>query len=123
MAEVLEPQVTNKRTIAGKNYVGLWKGLGRTDRQFWQLISELIDNTMTIDGKTHCKVTIDIPNKEIVINDDSIGIPNGNLEEVISMGKKVNQGKQLFSFSGIGMKAAIASLGNTLSCPSSCGIL
>ena len=113
MAEVLEPQVTNKRTIAGKNYVGLWKGLGRTDRQFYQLISELIDNTMTLDGKTHCKVTIDIPNKEIVINDDSIGIPDGNLEEVISMGKKVNQGKQLFSFSGIGMKAAIASLGNT----------
>lgn len=113
MAEVLEPQVSNKRTIAGKNYVGLWKGLGRTDFQFWQLISELIDNTMTVDGKTHCKVTIDIPNKEITVNDDSIGIPDGNLEEVISMGKLVNQGKQLFSFSGIGMKAAIASLGNS----------
>lgn len=113
MAEVLEPQVTNKRTIAGKNYVGLWKGLGRNDFQFWQLISELIDNTMTVDGKTHCKVTIDIPNKEITINDDSIGIPDGNLEDVISMGKKVNQGKQLFSYSGIGMKAAITSLGNS----------
>lgn len=111
MIEVLDTPI-NKRTISAKPYVGLWKGLGRTDFSFWQLISELIDNTMTVDGKTHCKITIDTVNKEIIITDDSIGIPGQDLEEVISMGKKVNQGKQLFSFSGIGMKAAICSLGN-----------
>lgn len=114
-SEVLEPQIVNKQTLSPKSYVGLWQGLGRTDFQFWQLISELIDNTMTVDGKTHCKVTIDIPNKEIEVDDDSIGIPAGTLVEVVSMGKKVNQGKQLFSFSGIGMKAAISSLGNNFS--------
>jgi hypothetical protein len=112
MEDVLDVKTDNEKIISGKPYVGLWKGLGRTAFQFWQLIAELIDNTMTVDGKTNCKVTIDIPNKQIIITDDSIGIAGKDLVEVISMGKRVNEGKQLFSFSGIGMKPAICSLGN-----------
>lgn len=98
-------------TISPKQYVGAWQGLGRTDYKFWQLVSELIDNTLTVDDKTNCVVTIDTVKKILTIGDNSIGITGNSLVEVISMGKKVNQGKQLFSFSGIGLKAALASLG------------
>ena len=109
--ETLTEKSFIERTVIPKPYVGLWQGIGRTDYKFWQLIAELIDNTMTVDAKTNCRVTIDTIEKTARIDDDSIGIPGKNLHDVISLGKKVNQGKQLFSFSGIGLKAALSALG------------
>jgi hypothetical protein len=91
--------------------VGQFQGIGRASWEWWQVVGELIDNTMTIDGDTKVLVTVDTKAKTFRIKDDSIGIPGKDLESVISLGKKVNQGKQLLSYSGVGMKSAIYWMG------------
>jgi len=99
-------------TIQSKPYVGQYQGIGRQGLDFWGAVSELIDNTLTVTGKTLCTITLDRKNGTLTISDNSIGIKGVDLQDVISLGKKVNQGKQLLSYSGVGMKAALYFLGN-----------
>ena len=49
--------------------------------------------------------------KTIIIKDNSIGMPGKYVEFCVSIGKKVNEGQQLLSFSAVGLKGAIYSLG------------
>tara|TARA_E500000318_G_scaffold54751_1_gene51008 strand:- start:549 stop:2123 length:1575 start_codon:yes stop_codon:yes gene_type:complete len=90
--------------------VGLYKALARQELDWWKYITELIDNTLTLDRNTNVEVIINLPKKQVTIIDDSIGIPGKYLNEIIQVGKQVNKGKQLLSYSGTGMKAAIFAL-------------
>ena len=36
-------------SVMSKPYVGTYQGLSRQDLDWWQYISELVDNTLTID--------------------------------------------------------------------------
>lgn len=103
--------VSNK--IVPVPVVGQFSSIGRASWEWWQVVGELIDNTITIDGKTKVVATLDTKNKSFRIKDDSIGIPGKDLESVISLGKQVNQGKQLLSYSGVGMKSAIYWMGTS----------
>jgi len=91
--------------------VGQFQGIGRASWDWWQVVGELIDNTLTVDGDTKVNIILDSKNKTFTIKDNSIGIPGKDLENVVSLGKKVNQGKQLLSYSGVGMKSAIYWMG------------
>ncbi len=103
---------TKQRTATPKVYVGSFQAIGRQSFEWWAAVAELIDNTLTKQNNTRCMVILDRVNQTITIIDDSIGIKGDDLEEVIAMGKKSNQGKQLLSFSGVGAKAALYFLGN-----------
>ncbi len=100
-------------SVMSKPYVGTYQGLSRQDLDWWQYISELVDNTLTIDRDTQCDIYVNLPKKQIRIIDNSIGIGGNDLEDCISIGKKANVGKQLLSFSGVGMKGAVFSLGKS----------
>ena len=91
--------------------VGSYKGIARASWDWWQVVGELIDNTITIDGKTRVTVLLDTIGKTFTIRDNSIGIPGRDLESVVAIGKRVNIGKQLLSYSGVGMKSAIYWMG------------
>tara|TARA_A100001201_G_scaffold132938_1_gene119839 strand:+ start:1412 stop:3025 length:1614 start_codon:yes stop_codon:yes gene_type:complete len=101
-------------TITPNSYVGAYQGMGRQGLEFWSAISELVDNTLTVDGQTICQVTVDRKNGTVTIQDNSIGIKGVDLEggQMMSIGKPVNAGRQLLSYSGVGMKAALYFLGN-----------
>jgi hypothetical protein len=107
-------EFTPKATVKPEYVVGAYQGIGRQGLEFWSAISELIDNTLTVDKNTKCRVVVDKKNKIITIMDDSIGIKGDDLEagRMMSIGRKVNPGRQLLSKSGVGMKAALYFLGN-----------
>ena len=110
-ASLEDYQVINDK-ISPKPYVGLFRGIGRQKWEWWQVVSELIDNTITISGKTDVKIIVDTVKNTFTINDNSIGIPGSELEDVITIGKQVNLGKQLLSYSGVGLKTAIYWMGH-----------
>jgi len=106
-----EFQVVNEEAQPEAPVVGALISLGRQGYEFWQAVSELIDNTITIDGNTDVTLTLDTTKRTFRIKDDSIGIPGKDLMKVLATGYKVNKGKQLMSKSGMGMKAAIYWMG------------
>ena len=97
--------------IAPKPVVGSFQGIGRATWNWWQVVSELIDNTLTIDRDTVVEIFINTELNLFMIRDNSIGIPGKFLEDVITIGKQVNKGKQLLSYSGVGLKSAIYWMG------------
>jgi len=106
-----EYQIVNENAQPEAPIVGAMISLGRQGFKFWQAASELIDNTITIDGNTNVDLTLDTTLKTFRIKDDSIGIPGEDLMKVFTAGYKVNKGKQKMSKSGMGMKAAIFWMG------------
>jgi len=104
-------QIVNEKALPEAPIVGEMISLGRQGFEFWQAASELIDNTITIDGNTNVDLTLDTTQKTFRIKDDSIGIPGEDLMKVFTAGYKVNRGKQKMSKSGMGMKAAIFWMG------------
>ena len=45
-------------SVMSKPYVGTYQGLSRQDLDWWQYISELVDNTLTIDRDTQCDIYV-----------------------------------------------------------------
>ncbi len=57
--------VSNK--IVPVPVVGQFSSIGRASWEWWQVVGELIDNTITIDGKTKVVATLDTKNKSFRI--------------------------------------------------------
>ena len=88
-----EYQIVHENARPAPAVVAGLVSLGRQSWNFWQAVSELIDNTITFDGNTHVNITIDTVLKTFRIKDDSIGIPGEDLLKVFTAGKRVNKGK------------------------------
>ena len=79
-----EYQIVNENAQPEAPIVGEMISLGRQGFGFWQAASELIDNTITIDGNTNVDLTLDTTQKTFRIKDDSIGIPGEDLMKVFT---------------------------------------
>ena len=98
METIIREHKVISNNVVPKPVVGQFKSIGRASWKWWQVVGELIDNTITVDRNTEVSMILDTFTKEFTIKDNSIGIPGKDLEDVISLGKKVNQGKQLLFF-------------------------
>ena len=100
-------------SVTPKPKVGAYTSIGRFTADWWQVASELIDNTIVHSRDTKVIITLDTSKKTFLIKDNSIGIEGKYLESVISAGERVNTDDQVFSFSGMGMKASIYHMGTS----------
>lgn len=106
-----------KKTFSPKITVDGSKKIGATSASLETLISELIDNPIP-HNKPARPITVEVfmMNREgdatITIVDNSIGIPSESIESIFTYGKSGNEGKLLLSKMGMGMKIAIAALGD-----------
>jgi len=99
----------------------IWSALGNNTYDFVDLISELVDNAVAakvpgalLNVKIQVGASDDRQKTYFVIGDDASGIPREKLGEAISPASIQTRGT--LNEHGLGMKQAIASLGELLIC-------
>lgn len=89
----------------------------RSNIEWYNVLSELIDNAILLDSKKCVTVNLDIhwdkvnDKSYIECRDDSIGIPEKDILNVFNYGVSANIGKMLLCKMGMGLKGAIWGLG------------
>jgi hypothetical protein len=97
--------------------IGAAKKAASTNIEWFNVLSELVDNAILVDKSKCITVTMNLHYNEdneksyIEVIDDSIGIPEKDILNVFDYGQSSNHGKMLLCKMGMGLKGAIWGLG------------